>query len=226
MNKKQNTNKDHNFEPGGHPLLDSNVPGARPSGMSILLEFKNRRLAGEKLSARQFVLEPHVPNDPELIVDIAFVEYLEAEKQGEASGVIDRLCKQFPEHAPELRRQVDFHQALSHHPESSPNETTDESSTYADSHDSAADQDTKKLPGSAVPSAEPSSTNRLSIPGLNLLKPLGRGGMGVVYLAHQPKLNRKVAVKLLLAGAFASSAVQRGGTNSRFPSPSKYRSNR
>ncbi len=35
------------------------------------------------------------------------------------------------------------------------------------------------------------------IPGLKLLKPLGRGGMGIVYLAHQPKLNRQVAVKLL-----------------------------
>ncbi len=56
----------------------------------------------------------------------------------------------------------------------------------------------------AIPVAPPTGVS-----GYELLQELGRGGTAVVYLARQVALDRRVALKMVLAGGFASDADRR-----------------
>jgi serine/threonine-protein kinase len=59
----------------------------------------------------------------------------------------------------------------------------------------------------SAPRPRPPLDARLpSIPGYDVLKVLGRGGSGVVYRVRHHKLDRVVALKMLLSGEYASAA--------------------
>ena len=62
--------------------------------------------------------------------------------------------------------------------------------------------------GSPTPVSARSGRSRpdgLAVPGYQIVAEIGRGGMGVVYKARHVRLDRLVALKMILAGAHASA---------------------
>jgi eukaryotic-like serine/threonine-protein kinase len=60
-------------------------------------------------------------------------------------------------------------------------------------------------PGRTPAAAEPSDARLLRIPGYEVQAVLGRGGTGIVYKALQLRLNRAVALKVMLARTYAGA---------------------
>lgn len=134
--------------------------------------------------------EPSQASDRDRRVDEILGAYLEAAAAGQAPDRHELLSR-YPELAAELRAFFADHDALRQ---------------LARPGKPAVDGNAPTLaPRGAAPVRFPLGTVRY-FGDYELLEEIARGGMGVVYKARQAKLNRIVAVKMILAGNLASEA--------------------
>jgi len=139
-------------------------------------------------------------------VDEIIAAYLEAVAAGKAP---DRqaLLAQHPELAAELSAFFGDHDAVRElaRPMQAAPAAAGEPTLAFDEGGQAAAGEATLAPGEQRPAGKPLGTVRY-FGDYELLEEIARGGMGVVYKARQVKLNRIVAVKMILTGQLASEA--------------------
>jgi eukaryotic-like serine/threonine-protein kinase len=164
-----------------------------PRELAALLAADQRKRwrQGKRIPAEwYFERFPVVQEDPDLGLDLIHSEFMLREALGEAPDLSEYVSR-FPSFAEPIAVQVAFHRALD--AVAGRARARGNRNDRAVSPAQAAGENLSEVPGRDAARAP-------VIPGYEIIRELGFGGMAVVYEAYQLGLKRRVALKMSLDG--------------------------